>query len=283
MDLSHLLVDWDIEADGRIIASGRGDIPPTAAGESAELVVPYRLPPAPEPGVEHWLNIRFRLAAATAWAEAGHEVAWAQFELPVNGPAASSAPPAPGSRPRTPARKALRVERRGPALEIAGPDFRLDFDIAMGRIAGLEYRGRKILRQGPRLTFWRATTDNDRAGWGPSRDALHWMEKGLHRLQHRVDDVQWEMKENDSARVSVRSRIAPPVLGLGFDAEYQYTIDAGGAIRLEVRGDPSGSFPTTLPRIGLQLHVPVSLDRVEWFGLGPHESYPDSRMSARVV
>jgi beta-galactosidase len=37
-----------------------------------------------------------------------------------------------------------------------------------------------------------------------------------------------------------------------------------------------------LPRIGLQLHLENSLQRVEWFGLGPHESYPDSRMSARV-
>jgi beta-galactosidase/beta-glucuronidase len=281
-DLAHLALDWDIEAEGTMIASGRGDVPSVPAGASAELTVPYRLAPPAEPGAEHWLNIRFRLAAPTAWAPAGHVVAWAQFELPVDGTAA----PAPIARP--PAARShvssnpLQVERHGPFLNIAGTDFTIDFDIAGGRFGGLTCRGKKIIELGPRLTFWRATTDNDRALWGPSRDAVQWMEKGLHHLQHRVDEVQWEMQGKDTVRVSVRSRIAPPVIELGFDVEYRYTVDGAGGIRLDVTGKPKGTFPTTLPRIGLQLHLHGSQDRVEWFGLGPHESYPDSRMSARV-
>ena len=299
LDLSHLALAWDIEAEGKMIASGRANVPIVAAGASEELIVPYRLPRAPEPGVEYWLNIRFLLAASTAWAPAGHELAWAQFELPLQSAADSTGAPgaavasgtaaapgatgpgAAGRRTRAP-QNVLQLNRRGPVLEVTGTNFKLDFDIARGRMGAMDYRGKRIVELGPRLTFWRATTDNDRALWGPSRDAREWMASGLHRLQHRIDDVQWEMLGGGTARVSVRSRIAPPVLGFGFDVEYQYIIDGRGGIRLEVTGRPQGKFPATLPRIGLQLHLQVSQDRVEWFGLGPHESYPDSRMSARV-
>ena len=36
---------------------------------------------SPEPGVEYWLNLSFRLAEDASWAESGHEVAWEQFKL----------------------------------------------------------------------------------------------------------------------------------------------------------------------------------------------------------
>jgi hypothetical protein len=90
------------------------------------------------------------------------------------------------------------------------------------------------------------------------------------------------MQGESSAIVKVRARIAPPVFGFGMDAEYTYIISASGIVHLEVKGRPQGKLPSTLPRIGLQMHLEGSLERVEWFGLGPGESYPDSRMSARV-
>ncbi len=37
-----------------------------------------------------------------------------------------------------------------------------------------------------------------------------------------------------------------------------------------------------MPRIGVRFEVPAALDRVEWFGLGPHETYPDRRASATI-
>jgi hypothetical protein len=155
-------------------------------------------------------------------------------------------------------------------------------DLVDGRLARVDHRGRRIMNLGPRLTFWRATTDNDRAGWGPSRYAVQWLKMGMHRLQHRVDEVRWEKVDRGAARVSVRSRIAPPVLGFGIEAEYVYHVGADGSLRVEVRGRPKATLPTVLPRVGLQLHLDGALERVERLGLGPHESYPDSRMSARM-
>ena len=37
-----------------------------------------------------------------------------------------------------------------------------------------------------------------------------------------------------------------------------------------------------LPRVGLELCLPARLEQVDWFGLGPHENYPDRRAAALV-
>jgi hypothetical protein len=82
--------------------------------------------------------------------------------------------------------------------------------------------------------------------------------------------------------VVVRYRIAPPSLSLGIEAEYVYTVHGTGDVLLEVHGVPRGPLPSTLPRIGLQMSLARSLDQVCWYGMGPGESYPDSRQAVRV-
>jgi beta-galactosidase/evolved beta-galactosidase subunit alpha len=280
LGLDHLSLSWDVEADGVITASGKGDIPDVPPGKTADLALPVPLPPAREDGAEYWLTMRFVLGARTAWAPEGHVVAWAQFRLP-----AATARSAPARMPPTheaTAKEELHIEKHDARLELRGSELKADFDLVSGRLVNWDHRGRRIAHLGPRLTFWRATTDNDRAGWGPSRDAVQWMEMGIHRLQHRIDDVQWEMLGDGTAQVRVHARIAPPVLAFGIEADYLYTISGSGTIRLDVTGKPQGKLPTTLPRIGLQMHLDDTLERIEWFGLGPHESYPDSRTAARV-
>ena len=41
----------------------------------------------PEPGVEYFLEVSFKLKDRTPWSEAGHEIAWEQFLLPWSAPA----------------------------------------------------------------------------------------------------------------------------------------------------------------------------------------------------
>jgi hypothetical protein len=37
-----------------------------------------------------------------------------------------------------------------------------------------------------------------------------------------------------------------------------------------------------LPRVGMELLLPLEADRLEWYGRGPHESYADRKSGARV-
>ena len=283
LSLDHLVLSWDVEADGEVIESGTAPLPDVPAGGSASLQVPYTIPPSPMPGAEYWLTLRFLLSSQALWAPAGHEVAWVQFALPVKAEEAGSGRKRTG---RSASAEALppapTCTQEGTSLLIAGPDFSMAFDSVRGRMASFRFREVELVRLGPRLTFWRATTDNDRAIWGEQLNAVEWRKAGLHALQHRVDAFDWRALDDGSVRISVRSRIAPPVLTLGIEAEYTYTVFGSGDVLLEVHGLPRGSFPDTLPRIGLEALLPASLERVKWFGLGPGESYPDSRKAARV-
>jgi beta-galactosidase/evolved beta-galactosidase subunit alpha len=76
--------------------------------------------------------------------------------------------------------------------------------------------------------------------------------------------------------------VAPPVHKNAFEVEYLYTIYGTGDIALRTTGKPVGTWPACIPRLGLEMALPGALDQVAWYGLGPGETYPDSRQAGRM-
>jgi beta-galactosidase len=103
-----------------------------------------------------------------------------------------------------------------------------------------------------------------------------WRRLGLHRARHRVISL-------DAAgdRLVVRTRVGFAAWDGGLRADYTWTPEGDGLL-LRVDVEPEGEWTVPLPRLGLRLSVPADLDRVEWFGRGPGEAYPDTRRAARV-
>jgi beta-galactosidase/beta-glucuronidase len=270
LSLDHLTVTWEVTAEGRLLQSGRMATPKVAARKSKVVAVPFELPAGPQ-AAEHFLMVRFTLGQATSWAPAGHVVAWAQFPLPVR-----RAPQAVRSITSMPP---VECCEQGARLLVEGPDFEIAFDRLMGRIASWTSQGRPIMSAGPRLNFWRATTDNDRGGDGAARK---WREAHLHQLQHRVESVTCERLSDEAVAVQVAAQVAAPTRYTGFDCRYEYVIYGSGDVVCRVHGKPFGDFLPSLPRIGLEMTVPADLDNVCWFGRGPGESYPDSMQAGWV-
>jgi len=95
-------------------------------------------------------------------------------------------------------------------------------------------------------------------------------------MRHRTIAV-----EQEGETLVVRTRVAAAASDLGLMATYAWTVeDDALALALEVVPDGEWSFP--LPRLGLRFAVPAPVERVEWFGRGPGEAYPDSQLAARV-
>ncbi|MFF1449984.1 glycoside hydrolase family 2 TIM barrel-domain containing protein [Streptomyces sp. NPDC058274] len=247
--LDGLGFSWVLEEEGVARAEGPLDVGPVPPGHSVDVPLPA-LPPTT---AESLLTVRAVLATGTRWAAAGHVVAWGQ--VPIT-PAPEPAAPARGARATTSA----GLLRLGPGA----------FDPATGRLTSL---GAHPV-DGPRLDLWRAPTDNDR---GPDRpEEQQWRAAGLHRLQHRVAGV--DVREDE---LVVRTRVAPPALGFGMLAAYHWTADAG-RLRLRVEVEPDGTWPCTLPRLGLRMALPGAFGTAEWFGAGAGEAYSDSRQAARI-
>jgi beta-galactosidase len=256
-DLSHLAFEWAYEVEGEPLATGTLTVPPLAPGSAADV----KLPAAPtgdgQAGEAVW-TVRAVLAADTPWAERDHQVAWAQ--LPATARPRPAAP-APVVAPE----RAADTIRLGPAV----------FDAASGALREL---GGLTLRQAPRLEVWRAPTDNDEgASWQEDvRYGPKWRELGLHRMRHRIDEVQ-----ADAEGLTVRTRVAPAATDLGLRADYRWTA-GDGELLLAVTVTPDGEWPCALPRLGLLLGLPAAHDQATWYGGGPGEAYPDTRTAAML-
>jgi beta-galactosidase len=126
------------------------------------------------------------------------------------------------------------------------------------------------------IDVWRAPTENDRyAGLGETASMeSRWRAAGLDRLDEVATDVQ--VGDTFARRIA---RCAPAGLDGGFDADYRWTAD-GERQRLEVWIERRGGPDIPLPRLGIVLALRAAdpgSAQLEWFGLGPGESYPDSR------
>jgi beta-galactosidase/beta-glucuronidase len=275
--LSLLDGSWSVLDDGRCIASG-SLTPLSALPGQSEAV---EIGPLPAVAGEGVLDISFRTRRPAFWAPAGYELAWAQFVLPRAGRKRDN-----GHTPHTTPGGvgAQSAATRGPgerSIAISGGGSRLSF--RDGWLASWTRGGTETVVKAPRLELWRAPTDNDRGGPHAPGVAEDWARNGLHRLQHRLDSVEFR---SDKARareeVYVTTRVAPPVLGWGVRCSYRYSLDHEGRLAIVVEGETEGKGPSTFGRVGLALGLVPGLREFAWYGLGPAETYPDSREAGRV-
>jgi len=141
---------------------------------------------------------------------------------------------------------------------VEGETVRLDAD---------GYLVHPLLASAPTLSLWRAPTDNDRV---PGLGEV-WKQQGLPELaagsaeverNGPVTIIRRELRAGDS--VIMHTQTFTPLHGGGIHVVEE------AAIPFEL---------TDVPRIGTVLELVPGLDDLEWFGLGPHESYPDRKRS----
>jgi beta-galactosidase len=257
--LSRYRGEWEVTADGEPVGSGR--LPALAIAPGETLTVDLDLPGRGRG--ERFVTFRFFLRDETAWAPAGHEVAWEQLPL---------------SRRRQIRDRPRAHARAGTALEVDG--LRAVVDRRTGLLKELSGSdGRNRLIEGPRLQLWRAPIDNDGLRLLPERESgvLHrWLELGLDRVQVRLDSLRVTRNGVETVhRASGRRRWD--------DAVHRQRLHplAGGALLVEneVR---VGRELRDLPRVGVLLSLPPGLEQVEWLGRGPWENYSD-RLASTVV
>jgi beta-galactosidase len=250
-DLAHLRFPWTYDVAGEQAAAGEFRVGALPAGAVADL----ELPALPEVRGEAWLTVRAVLAADEPWARAGHEVAWGQVPI---------VPPAPVELPS----RLAAAHGRAPAVA----DDVIEFGPGVfDRTSGKLLRLGDVTLDGVRADAWRAPTDNDE----PALGAI-WRAHGLDRLTHRTLSVR-----HDVRGVIVRTRVAAAATDESLGAVFTWRL-AGEGLELTVELTPDRRWDFPLPRLGVRFSVPRTDDRVEWFGRGPGEAYPDSRLAARV-
>jgi len=168
----------------------------------------------------------------------------------------------------------INIINKDSEIIIKGQDFEYIFNLNLGDFTSLKYNGLPLITDTPKFNLWRGPTDND-------RQVKHkWFGEGYNRLNPHIYSV--EILKEDKKQLSIQVEfslggfIRKPIL----QGKCIWNIYGSGDIILDSDFKVRENLPF-LPRLGLQLSMPVGNEKVEYFGYGPHESYIDKHWSTR--
>ena len=268
-NLDRFNLVYKVMEDDVILQTGFMAVPSIEARANRDITLPYDLSVIKvKPGVHYYVNISYQLREDTSYASSGHELATAQFELPLYKEGIMVRPEG-----------ILNVEKEHTTLHVKGANFSLDFNLVNGNLMNIVRDGMQVLSKGPRLTLWRAPISND-------MEIIDKLKKVyfLHLEHEVVMNIDYYM-EGNILKVEVDTINSTTNSAWHFKTKYVYTVCPSGDILIDVEGTPSGRVdlaPDMLPRIGVSMHLDKSMEHVRYFGMGPGENYADSKEAAQM-
>lgn len=268
-NLDRFNLVYKVMEDDVILQTGFMAVPSIEARANKDITLPYDLSAIKvKPGAHYYVNISYQLREDTSYASSGHELATAQFELPLYKEGIVIRPEG-----------ILNIEKEHTTLYVKGANFSLDFNLVNGNLMNIVRDGMQVLSKGPRLTLWRAPISND-------MEIIDKLKKVyfLHLEHEVVMNIDYHM-EGNILKVEVDTINSTTNSAWHFKTKYVYTVCPSGDILIDVEGTPSGRVdlaPDMLPRIGVSMHLDKSMEHVRYFGMGPGENYADSKEAAQM-
>jgi beta-galactosidase len=272
-DLSWLCGTWTVDVDGETVSHGEFGPMAVPPQSSAEFDPGFARPIVAD-GQECYLTVRFAAIERQPWADAGHEVAWEQLPVEANRE----------SRAVSVQRQTVAADETTDELAVLVGDVSCIFDSEAGVLKTVSVGATPVITSGPELSIWRGPTDNDGIkGWsGQQGKALGgWLEAGLNETALRNTSFAWDRGPDGSVAVDIETTGSCGDVTSAFTHNHQYVISPDGTVAVKNTIHVSDRMPE-LPRIGIRLVLPSGLERLAWYGRGPHESYCDRKAGAPV-
>ena len=242
---------WEVCVDGEVKQKGTivPDIPPH---ETREYTLDIKDAEACKWG--GYLNLS--LVDGT-----GYEVAAGQHELP-----------AAVEKMTLPAADSLRFEEKGEKIYIYGDGFTYVFNKYKGNFESLVRSKKERLKDIPRLSVWRAPTDNDRNvsyKWAKCDSPYNGQSENLDKVFSKVYSC---VLEGDT--IFVKGSLAGVARAPFFRYEVRYTFFGDGTVKCSLSGNVREMF-AYLPRLGFEYTLAKEDSAFTYFGMGPTECYAD--------
>lgn len=297
-NLNELQGKWEIMSNGTVTDRGNF-IAPCAPGSTTEVTISSGI----KPGVEkdQWITISFSLKENRSWGQAGHEIAWEQFQIP-SGPGLdrSAAGYFKGSsvdgQVLDTELPPVAFEKTKETINVKGEDFNYVLDAGTGSFRSMSFGGAELfMKPGLDLKVWRIPIANDMDPWGSGSLTRTNFTPGLgHSIDNQMRTLGFENLESDVYEIKASSMGNGDVLislviysvgttlNSGFEEHREYIFSGDGTIRMNHKIIPHGAMPSFLPALGMQLFLPLNFSNIEWYGRGPFETYPDRKTGART-
>lgn len=288
-NLKKYMIHYSVTANNKVVRSGKVslDIEPQASKEFTVPVGNLK----PQAGTEYFVNFNVTTVEKEPLIPIGHEIAYDQFRLSIEGPKKALKTSGPE----------LTVSTNGDNLSASSSKVNFVFNKKTGIVTSYKVDGTEYFSEGFGIqpNFWRAPTDNDYGNGMPKRLQI-WKESSKN---FNVTDATVTMDGNNAV-VNVNYLLPAGNLYI-----VNYTIYPNGAVNVAAhftstdmdaaQTEVSEATRTAtftpgrdaarkeasklnVPRIGVRFRLPASMNQVEYFGRGPAENYWDRNAGSMI-
>jgi len=165
----------------------------------------------------------------------------------------------------------IEVSENSYLIELKNGTFKYVFNKLKGTFESMVRNNEQIIVKPMEFNIWRAPIDNDRS------IRLDWEKAGYDRKTVRVYETR--MKEEDE-KVLIETDLSIGAIQIQniVTGQVLWTVSGDGTIEVSIKGERNTLLPF-LPRFGLRLFLPKSVETFSYLGYGPSESYIDKRRS----
>ena len=260
---SDFTFKWSLMGNGDELQRGDFDVS-IEPGKSETIELPFG-PFSRNRGVEYFVNIRAVTKSETDLVPQGHDVANAQFRLPVY---QSDTPVDWSNIPQ------LSIDESDAAINGESDNFSFRIDKTTGELTSLLRDQKELIRTPLFANFWRYPTDNDLGNAFNKRSAV-WKDATKNQ---RIEHVILRKLSEKAGMIEVLAYL-PEV---DSRCTTRYLVYGSGDIVVTHKLVPGSKELPSLPRFGMSFTMPGNYETLEWFGRGPFENYWDRKSAADV-
>lgn len=258
-DTSAYLFKVTLEKEGVVLSIEEHSIK-IQAGETDFLRIGLTIP---EINGEYVLNVSAVLAENTIWADKGYEIGFAQDIVKV-----------------TTEQSSVSMEKAEIiygtfCIGVHGKDFSMLFDKREGGVSSLVYNGIEYITRTPKISFFRALTDNDNGAGYPYQTA-QWQIAGKYA---KLLNDKTTIKENTNS-FEITFIFETPT-NPSFEYKVVYTAYFDGS--LEVTSEYLGvKGLSDIPLFAMDFRMKKQYNKFTFYGYGADENYIDRNCGARL-
>lgn len=255
-DLSKYKFIYTLKQEEKIIMKGEFEV--TCAPETTITVdIPWGI--AEE---TYTKNISMVLKEDTAWAKAGHEIAYGQEVIDIT----------------------MKNDLEENELKVVDGDGNIGIYVGKTEmlfskdkgLVSLVYDKKELIIERPQPVFWRASTDNDK-GYAHNHNCSAWLGASLFQKMKHI--AQFKIAEDKKSVEIFYTHEIPVVPEL--EVNVTYLVKNTGDIKITLKYNGKEGLPE-LPLLGMRFKMPNDFNTFKYFGKGPEENYIDRNKGARV-
>lgn len=249
--------EWVLLKNGNVESKGTFDVSvPADSQKDVKLNIPQI---KAEPGVEHFLQVYAYNKKETAFLKTGFEVAKEEFAYDTNNYFTEKGKS--GS---------LNISKEQDQIIVTVGTLKYQFatkDTRRGLIR-FESDGRPVMRELPRLNFWRGPTDND---FG-ANDQIN-----LRLWEVAGDNTRYNYLGSEEKDGNIAVKYECKLSAIEAKVDLTYTVNKDGSLTIKADYKALSDNLPDMMRFGMIMTLPREYNDFAWYGRGPHENYIDRK------